>query len=71
MLAGLVAITASCAFVDAVAFIIGVIVKGARSERIGHGKIFVLDLERCVRIRTGETGSVAIGLARGAPGGPS
>ena len=29
--------------------------------RIGDGKIFVLDLEECYRIRTGETGSVAIG----------
>jgi len=40
---------------------VAAIIKGARSERIGDGKIFVLDLERCVRIRTGETGSVAIG----------
>lgn len=28
---------------------------------IGDGKIFVLDLEEVIRIRTGETGSVAIG----------
>jgi nitrogen regulatory protein P-II 1 len=28
---------------------------------IGDGKIFVLDLEECVRIRTGETGPSAIG----------
>ena len=34
---------------------------GARTEQIGDGKIFVLDLEQCVRIRTGETGGVAIG----------
>jgi len=40
---------------------VAAIIKGARSERIGDGKIFVLDLEDCVRIRTGETGSVAIG----------
>jgi nitrogen regulatory protein P-II 2 len=40
---------------------VAAIIKGARSERIGDGKIFVLDLERCVRIRTGESGSVAIG----------
>ena len=40
---------------------VAAIIKGARSERIGDGKIFVLDLEGCVRIRTGETGSVAIG----------
>ena len=35
--------------------------KGARTGNIGDGKIFVLDLEECVRIRTGETGEVAIG----------
>jgi nitrogen regulatory protein P-II 1 len=29
--------------------------------QIGDGKIFVIDLQECVRIRTGETGSVAIG----------
>jgi nitrogen regulatory protein P-II 2 len=29
--------------------------------KIGDGKIFVLPLEECYRIRTGETGSVAIG----------
>jgi len=37
------------------------IVKGARTGNIGDGKIFVLDLEECVRIRTGETGGLAIG----------
>jgi len=37
------------------------LVKGARTGNIGDGKIFVLDLEECVRIRTGETGSLAIG----------
>jgi len=37
------------------------IVKGARTGNIGDGKIFVLDLEECVRIRTGETGGMAIG----------
>jgi nitrogen regulatory protein P-II 1 len=37
--------------------------KGARTGegQIGDGKIFVLDLEECIRIRTGETGGVAIG----------
>jgi nitrogen regulatory protein P-II 1 len=42
---------------------IDAISKAARSEpgRIGDGKIFVLPLEQCFRIRTGETGSVAIG----------
>ena len=37
------------------------IVKGARTGKIGDGKIFVLDLHRCVRIRTGEEGHQAIG----------
>jgi nitrogen regulatory protein P-II 1 len=37
------------------------ILEGARTGRIGDGKIFVLDLHECIRVRTGETGSVAIG----------
>lgn len=37
------------------------ITKAARTGEIGDGKIFVLDLEQCIRIRTGETSSVAIG----------
>jgi nitrogen regulatory protein P-II 2 len=37
------------------------ITAGARSGQIGDGKIFVLDLGQVVRIRTGETGNVAIG----------
>jgi nitrogen regulatory protein P-II 1 len=37
------------------------ITAGARTGQVGDGKLFVLDLEECVRIRTGETGSVAIG----------
>lgn len=32
----------------------------AHTGRIGDGKIFVLDLEQAVRIRTGETGSEAL-----------
>ncbi|GGY08309.1 P-II family nitrogen regulator [Paludibacterium paludis] len=32
----------------------------ARTGKIGDGKIFVLDLEQVVRIRTGETGSDAV-----------
>ena len=40
---------------------IDAIVKGARTGQIGDGKIFVLDLPRCVRIRTGEEGNKAIG----------
>ena len=37
------------------------IVKGARTGKIGDGKIFILDLPRCVRIRTGDEGPEAIG----------
>ncbi|MDO8488648.1 MAG: P-II family nitrogen regulator, partial [Candidatus Omnitrophota bacterium] len=37
------------------------IVKGAKTGETGDGKIFVLDLKECVRIRTEEKGPVAIG----------
>jgi nitrogen regulatory protein P-II 2 len=37
------------------------IIKGARTGETGDGKIFILPLEQCYRIRTGETGSPAIG----------
>ncbi len=40
---------------------INAIVNGARSGEVGDGKIFVMDIEECVRIRTGERGSAAIG----------
>ena len=40
---------------------IDAIIKGARTGAIGDGKIFVTELEQCIRIRTGETGSEAIG----------
>jgi nitrogen regulatory protein P-II 1 len=40
---------------------IDAIVQGARSGDIGDGKIFIIPIEECIRIRTGETGSVAIG----------
>ena len=36
------------------------ITRGAWTGNIGDGKIFVLDLEECVRIRTGETGESAL-----------
>jgi nitrogen regulatory protein P-II 1 len=41
--------------------VIEAITAGARTGQIGDGKIFVLDLQDCVRIRTGETDGVAIG----------
>jgi nitrogen regulatory protein P-II 2 len=37
------------------------IVQGAKTGKIGDGKIFILDLPECIRIRTGERGSSAIG----------
>lgn len=37
------------------------ITDGARSGNIGDGKIFILDLPECIRIRTGEKGHTAIG----------
>jgi nitrogen regulatory protein P-II 1 len=37
------------------------IIEGARTNTIGDGKIFVLDMADCIRIRTGETGKDAIG----------
>ena len=37
------------------------IIKGAKTGNIGDGKIFVLDLLQCIRIRTGERGGEAIG----------
>jgi len=40
--------------------VIETIVKAARTDKIGDGKIFVYDLEQVVRIRTGETGKDAL-----------
>lgn len=40
---------------------INAIMKGGRTGEIGDGKIFVLDLSDCIRIRTGERGGEAIG----------
>jgi nitrogen regulatory protein P-II 2 len=37
------------------------ITKAAQTGKIGDGKIFVIDLAECVRIRTGERGHAAIG----------
>ena len=34
--------------------------KAARTGRIGDGKIFILNVEEAIRIRTGETGADAI-----------
>lgn len=40
--------------------VVETIVKAARTEKIGDGKIFVLDVESAVRVRTGETNDDAI-----------
>ncbi|MFH1791086.1 MAG: P-II family nitrogen regulator [Candidatus Omnitrophota bacterium] len=37
------------------------IIEGAKTGTIGDGKIFILDLPDCIRIRTGERGNSAIG----------
>jgi nitrogen regulatory protein P-II 2 len=37
------------------------IIEGARTGQIGDGKIFIIDLPECIRIRTGEHGGEAIG----------
>ena len=37
------------------------IVNGARTGKIGDGKILIVPLEEVIRIRTGETGNSAIG----------
>ena len=44
-----------------VAAAVEAVTKGARTGKVGDGKIFILDLKECVRIRTGEKDSVAIG----------
>jgi nitrogen regulatory protein P-II 2 len=40
---------------------IDAIIAGAKTGTIGDGKIFVVPLEECIRIRTGEKGKDAIG----------
>lgn len=45
---------------DLVAKVVETIQNTAKTGRIGDGKIFVLNLEEAVRIRTGETGGEAI-----------
>jgi nitrogen regulatory protein P-II 2 len=40
--------------------VVEAITKAARTDKIGDGKIFVLELEKAVRVRTGETDEAAI-----------
>ncbi len=46
---------------DYVDIVVDAITRGAKTGRVGDGKIFVLPLDETIRIRTGETGNVAIG----------
>jgi len=45
---------------EAVEKVIDAISKAANTGKIGDGKIFVLNVEQAVRIRTGESGSEAL-----------
>ena len=45
---------------DVVESVIETIAKAARTGKIGDGKIFVTNVEQVVRIRTGESGEIAI-----------
>ena len=45
---------------DQVDAVVESITRAAQTGKIGDGKIFVLDLERAVRIRTGETDASAL-----------
>ena len=40
--------------------IVNIIIKTARTNEIGDGKIFISDVGECVRIRTGERGIEAV-----------
>ena len=37
------------------------LIAGARTGEIGDGKIFIVELAECIRVRTGEKGNDAIG----------
>ena len=40
--------------------VVATILKAAKTDKIGDGKIFVLDVEQAVRVRTGETNDDAL-----------
>ncbi|MCH7959536.1 MAG: P-II family nitrogen regulator [Candidatus Hydrogenedentes bacterium] len=46
---------------DYVTATIDAIIKGAKTGNIGDGKIFVIELADCIRIRTNEVGELAVG----------
>ena len=45
---------------DIVEAVVEAIARSAHSGQIGDGKVFVVDLESALRIRTGETGAQAV-----------
>jgi nitrogen regulatory protein PII len=45
---------------DLVEQVIDAVVKAARTGKVGDGKIFVTDIQRAIRIRTGETDDSAL-----------
>jgi nitrogen regulatory protein P-II 1 len=45
---------------EIVGLVVAALVKGARTGKIGDGKVFVLPLEEAVRIRTDERGESAL-----------
>ena len=45
---------------EAVDQVMEAIIKGAKSNKIGDGKIFVYDLDKVIRIRTGEVNEDAL-----------
>ena len=45
---------------DIVEAVVEAIARSANSGQIGDGKVFVVDLESALRIRTGETGAQAV-----------
>lgn len=46
---------------DYVEIVVDAITRGAQTGNVGDGKIFIMPLDETIRIRTGETGNVAIG----------
>jgi nitrogen regulatory protein PII len=45
---------------DLVDDVVNVIIKNAKSNTVGDGKIFIIPLNEAIRIRTSETGDVAL-----------
>jgi nitrogen regulatory protein PII len=40
--------------------VIEAVIKAAKTGKVGDGKIFITDIERVIRIRTGETDDAAL-----------